>query len=72
VVIHSPLYQKFRTSEKKKWKIKRHLKQNKVGYTKIKNIKRVENFKYLGVVSNEDNNHQIDIQERIKILTKHT
>ena len=35
---------------------------------KIKNYKfeRVENFKYLGVIFNEDNNNQIDLQERIK------
>jgi hypothetical protein len=25
----------------------------------------VENFKYLGVILNEDNNNQIDLQERI-------
>jgi hypothetical protein len=35
---------------------------------KIKNYKfeRVENFKYLGVILNEDNNNQTDLQERIK------
>ena len=35
---------------------------------KIKNHKfeRVENFKYLGVILNEDNNNQIDLQERLK------
>ena len=35
---------------------------------KIKNYKfeGVENFKYLGVILNEDNNNQIDLQERIK------
>ena len=34
----------------------------------IKNytFERVENFKYLIVILNEDNNHQIDLQERIK------
>jgi len=39
---------------------------------KIENYKfeRVENFKYLGVVLNEDNNNQIDLQERIKNATK--
>jgi len=26
----------------------------------------VENFKYLGVIFNEDNNNQVDFQERIK------
>jgi len=40
---------------------------------KIKNYKfeRVGNCKYLGVTLNEDNNNQIDLQERIKMLTKH-
>jgi hypothetical protein len=53
---------------------KNTLKQNKIGHLKIKNYKfeRVENFKYLGVILNEDNNHQIHLQERIKMLTKHT
>jgi len=47
---------------------KNSLKKNKIGYLKIKNykFKRVENFKYLGVILNEDNNNQIDVQERIK------
>jgi hypothetical protein len=38
------------------------------GYLKVKNykFKRAENFKYLGVILNEDNNHQIHLQERIK------
>jgi len=31
----------------------------------------VENFKYLGVILNEDTNNQIDLQERIQMLTKH-
>ena len=26
----------------------------------------MENFKYLGVILNEDNNNQIDLQERVK------
>ena len=30
----------------------------------------MENFKYLGVILNEDNNHQIDLQERIKNANK--
>jgi hypothetical protein len=30
----------------------------------------VENFKYLGVILNEDNNKQIDLQERINIANK--
>jgi len=52
---------------------KNNLKKNKIGHLKIKNYKfeRVENFKYLGVMLNEDNNNQIDLQERIKMLTKH-
>jgi len=39
---------------------------------KIKNYKfeRVENFKYLGVILNENNNNQIDLQERIKNANK--
>ena len=42
------------------------LKKNKIGHLKIKNYKFeiVENFKYLGVILNEDNNNQIDLQER--------
>ena len=42
------------------------VKKNKIGYLKIKNYKfeRVENFKYLGVILNEDYNNQIDLQER--------
>jgi hypothetical protein len=44
---------------------KNSLKQNKMGHLKIKNYKfeRDANFKYLGVVLNEDNNHQIHLQE---------
>jgi len=30
----------------------------------------MENFKYLGVILNEDNNNQIDFQERIKNANK--
>jgi len=35
--------------------------QNKTGQLTIKNytFERVENFEYLGVIINEDNNHQI-------------
>ena len=38
--------------------IKNSLKQIKLGHLKIKNYKfeRAENFKYLGVILNEDNN----------------
>jgi len=52
---------------------KNSLKKNKIGHSKIKNYKfeRVENFKYLGVILNEDNNNQIDLQEIIKMLTEH-
>ena len=47
---------------------KNSVKKNKKGHLKIKNYKfeRVENFKYLWVTLNEDNNNQIDLQERIK------
>ena len=39
---------------------------------KVKNYKfeREENFKYLGVILNEDNNSQIDLKERIKNANK--
>jgi hypothetical protein len=62
--------------EKTKYMIverKNSLKKNKIGHLKMKNYEyeRVENFKYLGVILNEDNNNQIDLQERIKMLTKH-
>ena len=33
---------------------------------------RVENFKYLGVILSEGNNHQIELLEIIKMLIKHT
>jgi len=51
---------------------KNSLKKNKIGHTKIKKYKfeRVENFKYLGVVLNEDNNNQTDLQERVKNANK--
>jgi hypothetical protein len=57
--------------EKTKYMIverKNSLKKNKIGQLKIKNytFESVENFKYLGVVLNEDNNKPIDLQERIK------
>jgi len=47
-------------------------KQNKIGQLTIKNytFERVENFKYLGVILNEENGHQIDLQERIKNANK--
>jgi hypothetical protein len=40
---------------------KNSLNKNKIGHLKMKNYKfeRVENFKYLGVMLNEDNNNQI-------------
>ena len=51
---------------------KNSLKKNKIKHLKIKNYKfeRVENFKYLGVILNEDNNNQTDLQERIKNANK--
>jgi len=61
--------------EKTKYMIverKTSLNQIKLGHLKIKNYKfeRVENFKYLGVILNEDNNNQIYLQERIKNANK--
>ena len=51
---------------------KNSLKKNRIEYLKIKNYKfeRVENVKYLGVILNEDNNNQIDLQERINNANK--
>ena len=51
---------------------KNSLQKNKIGHLKIKNYKfeRVASFKYLGVILNEDNNNQIDLQERIKSANK--
>ena len=51
---------------------KNNLKQNKIGQLTIKNctFERDEHFKCLGVILNEDNNHQIDLQERIKHANK--
>jgi hypothetical protein len=51
---------------------KNTLKQNKTGHLQIKHykLKRVENFKYLGVKLNEDNNHQTHLQENIKNANK--
>jgi hypothetical protein len=51
---------------------KNSLKKNKIGHLKIKNYKfeRLENFKHLGVLLNEDNINQIDLQERIKNTNK--
>jgi len=47
-------------------------KQYKIGQLTIKNdtFERVENFKYLGVILDEDNKYQIDLQERIKNANK--
>jgi len=47
-------------------------KHDKIEQLTIKNytFERDENFKYLGVKLNEDNNRQIDLQERIKIANK--
>jgi len=46
--------------------------QKKLGQLTIKNciFERVENFKYLCVIFNADNNHQIDLQERINRANK--
>jgi hypothetical protein len=51
---------------------KNSLKQNKTGLLKIKIYKfeRAASFKYLGVILNEDNNHQTGLQERIKNANK--
>jgi len=52
---------------------KNNLKKNKIGHLKIKKkykFERVENFKYLGVILNEDNNNQIDLQERTRSANK--
>jgi len=51
---------------------KNSLKKNKIGHLKIKNYKfeRVENFKYLGIILNDDNNNKIDLHERIKNANK--
>jgi hypothetical protein len=52
---------------------KNSLKKNKIGYLKIKKLQkfeRVENLKYLGVILNDDNNNQIDLQERRKNANK--
>jgi len=50
----------------------KQFKKNKIGHLKIKNYKfeRVENFKYLGIMLNKDNNNQTDLQERIKNAKK--
>jgi hypothetical protein len=44
----------------------------KKGHLKIKNYKfeRVENFKYLGIIFNECNNNQTDLQEEMKNANK--
>jgi hypothetical protein len=61
--------------EKTKYMIagrKNNLKQYKIEDLKINNYKfeRVTNFKYLGIILNEGNNHQVDLQERIKNANK--
>ena len=47
-------------------------KHNKIGQLMIKNytFERDGNFKYLGIILNEGNNHQIDLKERIKNADK--
>ena len=51
---------------------KNSFKKNKIGHLKIKiyKLERVESFKYLRVILNEDNNSQADLQERIKNANK--
>jgi hypothetical protein len=51
---------------------KNSLKKYKIGHLNVKNYKfeRVENFRYLGVILNEGNNNQIDLQERINNANK--
>ena len=46
----------------------KHLKQNNTGLLKIKNytFERAENFKYLGVILNADNNHQTHLTRKNK------
>ena len=61
--------------EKTKYMIverKNYLKKNKIGHLKIKIFKfeGEENFKYLGVILNEDNNNQFALQERIENANK--
>jgi len=47
-------------------------KQNKTGQLRIKNytFERVGIFKYVGVIRNEGNSHQTDLQEIIKNINK--
>ena len=47
---------------------KSSLKENKIGYLKIKNF--LKYFRYLGVVLNKDNKGQADLQERINNANK--
>ena len=51
---------------------KNSLKQNKIRHLKIKNYKfeRAASYKCLEVILNEDNNHQIDLQEILKNANK--
>ena len=47
---------------------RKNVLRQKIRHLKINNYKfeSVEHFKYLGVILNENNNNQIDLQERIK------
>jgi hypothetical protein len=46
-------------------------KQNKIGQLTIKNYTlSAENFKYLSVILNADNNHQTDLQQKLKNANK--
>jgi len=52
--------------------MEKRFKKNKIGQLTITNytFERADNFKYLGVILNEDNNHRTDLQERIKNANK--
>ena len=47
-------------------------KRNKIGHLTITKytFERVHNFKYLAVILNKDNKHQIDLQEKIKTANR--
>ena len=69
--------QKVRTTDKP-WKDKmydsgkeKQLKKDKIWHLKKKfKFEKVENFEYLGVILNKNNNNQIDLQERIKTANR--
>ena len=51
---------------------KNSLKQNRIGHLKVKKYKfeKVKHLKYLGVMLDEDNSHQTDLQKRIRNARK--